>query len=178
VTQYTSDIVRPAIDSSTETSKKYAADLITNEKAAIMSAMSAYVQTSDYNTYKEYLDTQFAVRDTGIAAAATKTDLLQVVDDLGEVQEFKVEVGKYLTFDADNGLVLSALNSTVQSVITNSAWQLVTSGKVVQQVDATEGAQFSALVLKALSTGDTPTLTLGHLVISVESDGTVVGRKA
>lgn len=178
VTQYTSDIVQPAITSSTEASKKYASDLVTTEKATIMSAMSAYVQTSELNSYKEYLGTELQVRDDRISAAATKTELLQVKDDLGDVQEFKVEVGKYLTFDADNGLVLSALNSTVQSVITNSAWQLVTSGKVVQQVDATEGAQFSALVLKALSTGDIPTLTLGHLVISVESDGTVVGRKA
>ena len=175
-TAYVSDIVRPDIETAKEAAYTSAYGLVTEERSSTLKALESYVLTTDLETYKSEVSSELKVASDGIAAAALKTEVEQVVDDLGEVQQFKTEVGKYLTFDADNGINLSALNSAVKTVLTNSAWQLKIQDTVVQQVDATNGAQFTSIKLSALTSGATPSLIMGKLTIIVESDGTLTGK--
>lgn len=177
ITQYTNDIVRPNIQNAISSAQEYAAGLVTEEREARLAASSSYALKTELSEYRSWAETQLAVRDDQISAKATKTEVSQIVTDLGEVQQFRREVGNYMTFDATNGLTLSALNSAVKTVLDNSSWKLKIQDTVVQQVDAQNGAQFSSITIKALTSGATPSLVLGNLTIIVESDGTVTGRK-
>lgn len=175
-TAYVSDIVRPDIETAKAAAYESAYGLVIEERSARLEALESYVLVTDMEAYQEQMSAELSVQADQISAAATKIEVNQIVTDLGEVQEFKTEVGNYLTFDADNGLTLSALHSAVKTVLTNSAWQLKINGTMVQQVDATDGAQFTQLKLSALSDNATPKLIMGKLAIVVESDGTLTGK--
>ena len=94
-----------------------------------------------------------------------------------EYGDFINTVLQYMDFDATNGLTIAAIGSAICSRLTNSGWQLLAAGRVVQQVDAEDGAQFSSLTLAAINSGDVPVLNLGNLQICVETDGSITGRK-
>lgn len=177
VTSYTADIVRPDLQDVLSEANQYSAGLITEERSARLEALESYVLKTSYNEFVSSTQNSIAVNAQGIEARATKTEVSQIVDDLGEVQQFRREVGNYMTFDATNGLTLSALNSSVKTVLDNSSWKLKIQDTVVQQVDATNGAQFSSINIKALTAGAIPSLVLGNLTIVVETDGSVTGRK-
>lgn len=178
VSKYTNEIMLQPIEDAKTSVRTYAAGLVQDEATVRLEATSKLVQKSDYEQFVTQTNTALQVNADGIAAAATKTQVNSIIDDLGNVTEYTQTIGKYLTFDADNGLTLSALNSAVKTVLDNTSWKLMIGDTVVQKVDATDGAQFTAIKIAALASGDTPSLTLGDLMIVVESDGSLTGRKA
>lgn len=167
IREATQSIVSTAVD----TAKEYASSLVSDSQGIVMEAVSECAKSSDLVSYQESLSAQLAVLDQGIQASVSKQELLEVTDAQGELQKFVNTIEKYLGFDATNGVTIGEVGSNVQQILDNDSQKIVIGGVPVQEVDAENGAQYTLVNVKNR-------LRLGNLVIYVEEDQSLSGRRA
>lgn len=167
IREATQSIVSAAVD----TAKEYASSLVSDSQGIVMEAVSECAKSSDLVSYQESLSAQLAVIDQGIQASVSKQELLEVTDAQGEIRKFVNTVEKYLSFDTTSGVTIGEVGSNVKQVLDNDSQKIVIGGVPVQEVDAENGAQYTLVNVKNR-------LRLGNLVIYVEENGSLRGRRA
>ena len=119
----------------------------------------------------EYTDSQVgsAVADLQglISAAQTKADAAQASDEATRrlLTDYQAEVGQYLNFDKNNGLIIGASGAAMKTQITNDRMAYIYNG---QAVAYTSGAQF--YVPEIVITGQ---ITIGNYIIKANANGEV-----
>ena len=181
ITQYTRYIVEPNLEEVKEYSFRQSAGLVADGvSAGLESIKSVYVKATDYESHRADYESRLTLAEGNISAKVSKTYVDNLVDEVtGELAEYKREVARYLDFTLEDGLVISSSETAVQSVFTESAWEIRSGGTALQKVDAEDGAQFSTISIKDINGSNTNgKLVLGNLTIEVQSDLTVIGRKS
>lgn len=164
------DSVSPAMDSAVEASKRYASDLATDSQSTLISAMSEYTEKSAFEQYQQSLDAQLKVIGGEIEMRVKQTDINDIKTAQGEMKESIQTIENFMKFGSE-GLTLGQEGSNVKQVLDNDSQEIVIGGTVVQKVDATNGAEYTAVKIK-------DRLQLGNLIIYIYSDGSIAGRKA
>lgn len=96
----------------------------------LMTALAEYVTTSDYETFKKTLETEFSVWAGGIGGRVSSTEE-RIEEVNGELQKQISEITKYFTFDI-NGLTIGQVDNPNKVVIDNDDITILVGDKVVQ----------------------------------------------
>ena len=178
VSNYTRYIMQPDLESVKEYTYTQSVGLIEERDRVMLQNLQSYVAKDTYNQQRQdILNAIEALPDSVTISSMITTQTTSYDERIGALETFKNTYGQRFAF-TPNGLIISnAAGSAVQTVLTNSAWQITAGGAVVQQVDATDGAQFSTITIKQIAGGSKGRLVLGNLTIEVQTDGTVIGRK-
>ena len=177
ISQYTTNIIQPDLENVKQYSYSQAAGLVqSNYEATLQAVAQEYVQIDDYTSYQSEVSSAISAKADSATITAINSTITTHTNQLGELETFKSTYGQRFNFTSSGLVITNAAGSSVSTVLTNSAWQIKTGGTVVQQVDATDGAQFSSLMIKNLS-GSKGRLILGSLTLEVQDDGSVIGRK-
>jgi hypothetical protein len=178
ISRYTAYIVQPDLEAVKEYSFRQAAGLVKESEDSIaLKAENTYVTKTLFTEVTEGLSSDISVKADATRIETVENHITEVVDpDLGTLKAWKTTVGQRFEFKS-TGLYISAVEgSPFQTVFTNSDWQLVSGGNVLQAVSADKGARFSSLSITNLS-GQNGKLVLGDLTITVEDNGNIIGRK-
>lgn len=102
-----------------------------------------------------------------ISSAQAKADAAQVSDDATRklLTDYQAAVGQWLSFDGENGMIIGASGSAMQTQITNDRMAYLYNG---QAVAYTSGAQF--YVPEIVITGQ---ITIGNYIIKANANGEV-----
>lgn len=99
----------------------------------VMSAMKGYVETSNYNEFRQELEAQLQVWAEGISVQISQTtsDIKKVDNDL---QEKFNTITKYFTFDI-NGLVIGQVDNPYKVIIDNDRYSMTVNNVEVLWFD-------------------------------------------
>lgn len=100
--------------------------LINTCNEIILSALSSYVETSDYETYKETIESQFKLLSDEMTLRFSET-FQQIANVNGDLQEKYNTITKYFTFDV-NGLTIGQVDSPYKVVIDNDRYSMLVNG--------------------------------------------------
>lgn len=100
--------------------------LINTCNEIILSALSSYVETSDYETYKETIESQFKLLSDEMTLKFSET-FQQIANVNGDLQEKYNTITKYFTFDV-NGLTIGQVDSPYKVVIDNDRYSMLVNG--------------------------------------------------
>jgi hypothetical protein len=108
--------------------------LVTTCEDIILSAMSDYVETSNYSSFKETVEAQLKIMADEISFNFTNTiDQIEKVN--GDLQEKFNTITKYFTFDID-GLTIGQTDNPYRVVIDNDRFSMQANGVEVLWLDA------------------------------------------
>lgn len=100
----------------------------------ILAALQSYVETSNYESLKETIQTQLQVLADQLSVQITET--VQRIEDVdGDLQEKFNTITKYFTFDI-NGLTIGQVDNPNKVVIDNDEISILVNGIVVQRFDS------------------------------------------
>ena len=116
----------------------------------ILAALQSYVETSNYESLKETIQTQLQVLADQLSVQITET--VQRIEDVdGDLQEKFNTITKYFTFDI-NGLTIGQVDNPNKVVIDNDEISILVNGIVVQRFDSNGKALIPELnVTRALN---------------------------
>lgn len=108
-----------------------------NTEQILMAALQSYVETSDFDSFKTTMETEFSVWADGITGKVTLNE--SKIDDVNsDLQEKFNLITKYFTFDV-NGLTIGEVDNPNKVIIDNDEITIQSGNRVVQQfkVDGT-----------------------------------------
>lgn len=170
------DTEQSLTDTSTEIYKKITEQNteITNTcSEIILSALESYVQTGDYDTYKETVETQLSILSNQIQMNFyTTTD--QINNTNGEMQSKFTELYKYITFDGEHGITIGSGENSIKLTVDSDGIVFTKdgvefgywdgndfhTGNIV--VDTTKRAQFGNFAFIPRSDGSLSFLKVGE----------------
>lgn len=154
-----------------EISKENAASIVEDSQSVLLEAMSKYSEQSSFDDFKRKMDARLQVLDEGIESRVSRTEVQEITDAQGDVQKRVDTIEKYIKFDVDDGVTIGQEGSNIKQVLDNDSQKIVVNGQVVQELNAANGAQYTSVNIK-------DRLRLGNLIIYVEADGSLAGRRA
>lgn len=163
--------VSPRITEAVEISKQTAAAIVEDSQSVMLKAMSTYTEKSTFEQYQLDLSNKLQVLDEGIEARVSRTEISEITTAQGDVQRRVNTIEKFIKFDADDGVTIGQEGSNIKQVLDNDSQKIVVNGQVVQELNAKNGAQYTSVNIK-------DRLRLGNLIIYVEPDGSLAGRRA
>lgn len=138
-----------------------ATQIVNDCERIIMSALESYVESSNYEEFRQTVESQLTLIASEMTLKFTET--IQRIDDVnGDLQEKFNTVTKYFTFDI-NGLTIGAGDNPNKVVVDNDEISILVNGVVVQKFDSDGKALIPELTI-------TRSLNLFGLVI--EEDDT------
>lgn len=108
-----------------------------NTEQILMAALQSYVETSDFDSFKTTMETEFSVWADGITGKVTLNE--SKIDDVNsDLQEKFNLITKYFTFDV-NGMTIGEVDNQNKVIIDNDEITIQSGNRVVQQfkVDGT-----------------------------------------
>lgn len=118
-------------------------ELINTFDQILMSALEAYVETSNFEEFRRTLESEFEVWASGITGRVTATEeSIKSVD--GDLQEKFNQITKYFTFDI-NGLTIGQVDNPNKVVIDNDEINILVNNVPVQSFRADGTALIPAL---------------------------------
>ena len=154
-----------------EISKENAAAIVEDSQSVLLEAMSKYSEQSSFEEFKREMDAKLQVLDEGIESRVSRTEVKEITDAQGDVQKRVDTIEKFIKFDVDDGVTIGQEGSNIKQVLDNDSQKIVVNGQVVQELNAANGAQYTSVNIKGR-------LRLGNLIIYVEADGSLAGRRA
>lgn len=116
------------------TALEQATAAISTSEAIIFSALKSYVETSNYESFTETIQSQLKVMSENITLNFTSlTDQIKNVD--GDLQEKFNQITKYFSFDI-NGLTIGQTDNPYKVVIDNDRYSMLVNGVEVLWLDA------------------------------------------
>jgi phage minor structural protein len=133
----------------------------------LFSALESYVDTGDYESFKESIQSQLAILTDNITMTFTQTQ--EALNDIDkDLQEKFNQVTTYFTFDID-GLIIGKTDNPYKMVLTNERYSMTVNDEEVMYIDAiTKMAYFPKLTITDAF------VLLGYEWKHVEVDGLVI----
>lgn len=163
--------VSPRITEAVEISKQAAAAIVEDSQSVMIEAMSKYAEKSTFEQYQLDMNSKLEVLDAGIEARVSRTEISEITTAQGDVQRRVDTIEKFIKFDANDGVTIGQEGSNIKQVLDNDSQKIVVNGQVVQELNATNGAQYTSVTIK-------DRLRLGNLMIYVYPDGSIAERRA
>ena len=108
--------------------------MVTTCEEIILSAMTDYVETGNFTSFKETVESQLKIMSDEISLNfTTATDQIEKVN--GDLQEKFNTITKYFTFDID-GLTIGQTDNPYKVVIDNDRYSMYVNGVEVLWFDA------------------------------------------
>lgn len=104
-------------------------------ESIIFNALESYTETSDFESYKETVASEFKLLADELSLKFTET-VQQIESVDGDLQEKFNTITKYFTFDI-NGLTIGQIDSPYKVVIDNDRYSMQVNGVEVLWMDAT-----------------------------------------
>ena len=139
--------------------------LVTTCEDIIFSAMSDYVETGNYSSFKETVEAQLKIMADEISLNFTNT-IDQIENVNGDLQEKFNTITKYFTFDID-GLTIGQTDNPYRVVIDNDRFSMQSNGVEVLWLDGEGKAHIPELDV-------TTKLNLFGFVVNKDEDGNVI----
>lgn len=112
-------------------------DIIADCKSIILSALESYVETGEYNEFKQTVSSQLEVLADRISM--TFSSVSQEIGDVNEDTQTKFnELYKYITFDGENGITISSSDSAIKLIVDNDGILFIKDGVVFGSWDGTD----------------------------------------
>ena len=142
---------KPQIDQVTKTTHQQITDLQQNVNSIILSALENYVETGDFNSYKEEVSTKLSVLTDQLSIDITKvTERIDKVDD--DLQSKYSEITKAFRFTSD-GLIIGETGNEILLRLDNDVLQFVRNNTPELQITA-EGAEATRVKVSILIIGN------------------------
>ena len=159
------------ISEAVEIGKQNAAAIVEDSQSVLLEAMSKYSEQSSFEEFKRDMDAKLQVLDEGIEARVSRTEISEITTAQGDVQRRVDTIEKYIKFDVDDGVTIGQEGSNIKQVLDNDSQKIIVNGQVVQELNAADGARYTSAKIEKH-------LRLGNLIIYVEPDGSIAGRRA
>jgi hypothetical protein len=108
--------------------------LVTTCEEIILSAMSDYVETGNFTSFKETVESQLKILSDEISGSITEITE-QIVNVNGDLQSKFNQITKYFAFDI-NGLTIGQIDNPNKVVIDNDTISILVNDMVVQSFDS------------------------------------------
>ncbi len=119
-----------------ETISEQSTAIINDCNAIIMSALTKYVETGDYNTFKSTVETQLSVMASEISMKFNQS-MGEINDVEGDLQGKFTELNKYIRFSVD-GIEIGESKSPLKLVIDNDMIQFTKDNVTLGWWDGTD----------------------------------------
>lgn len=154
---------KPQIDQVTKTTHQQITDLQQNVNSIILSALENYVETGDFNSYKEEVSTKLSVLTDQLSIDITKvTERIDKVD--GDLQSKYSEITKAFRFTSD-GLIIGETGNEILLRLDNDVLQFVRNNTPELQITA-EGVEAMRIKVSILC--------IGNVVWTEDENGDVI----
>jgi methionine aminopeptidase len=110
IEQTKGELIDQAISSVTETTKEQIASVIHTAEQIILSAMESYAKTSDLESFRQTIESQFSVMSNEISMKFTQVTE-QIVDVNGDLQKTVETLQKHFDFGIDGLAIRAGANS-------------------------------------------------------------------
>lgn len=154
---------KPQIDQVTKTTHQQITDLQQNVNSIILSALENYVETGDFDSYKEEVSTKLSVLTDQLSIDITKvTERIDKVD--GDLQSKYSEITKAFRFTSD-GLIIGETGNEILLRLDNDVLQFVRNNTPELQITAegVEAMRINASILR-----------IGNVVWTEDENGDVI----
>jgi len=109
-------------------------ELINTSEAIILSALESYVETSNYEEFRQTVESQLTLLSNQMTVKFTETE--ERITSVADVLQTQVnEITKYFTFDI-NGLTIGQVDNPNKVVIDNDEISILVNGVEVQRFDS------------------------------------------
>ena len=157
------DSAKPQIDQVTQTTHQQITDLQQNVNSIILSALENYVETGDFDSYKEEVSTKLSVLTDQLSIDITKvTERIDKVD--GDLQSKYSEITKAFRFTSD-GLIIGETGNEILLRLDNDVLQFVRNNTPELQITA-EGVEAMRIKVSILC--------IGNVVWTEDENGDVI----
>lgn len=112
-------------------------EILNDCKSIVLSALETYVETGDYEEFKETVSSQLEILADQISMTFT-TVSKEVTDVDGEMQSKFNELYKYITFDGENGITIGSSDSAIKLIIDNDGILFTKDGVVFGSWDGVD----------------------------------------
>lgn len=155
------DSAKPQIDQVVKTTRQQITDVQQNVNSIILSALENYVETGDFGSYKEEVNTKLSVLTDQLGIDITKvTERIDSVD--GDLQSKYSEITKAFRFTEDgliigesgNEILLRLDNDVLQFVRNNTPELQITAGGVVTKRITTDALVIGNVIFQKDDVGD------------------------
>lgn len=154
---------KPQIDQVTKTTHQQITDLQQNVNSIILSALENYVETGDFDSYKEEVSTKLSVLTDQLSIDITKvTERIDKVD--GDLQSKYSEITKAFRFTSD-GLIIGETGNEILLRLDNDVLQFVRNNTPELQITA-EGVEAMRIKVSILC--------IGNVVWTEDENGDVI----
>lgn len=154
---------KPQIDQVTKTTHQQITDLQRNVDSIILSALERYVETGDFESYKEEVGTKLSVLTDQLSIDITKvTERIDKVD--GDLQSKYSEITKAFRFTSD-GLIIGETGNEILLRLDNDVLQFVRNNTPELQITA-EGVEAMRIKVSILC--------IGNVVWTEDENGDVI----
>lgn len=154
---------KPQIDQVTKTTHQQITDLQQNVNSIILSALENYVETGDFDSYKEEVSTKLSVLTDQLSIDITKvTERIDKVD--GDLQSKYSEITKAFRFTPD-GLIIGETGNEILLRLDNDVLQFVRNNTPELQITA-EGVEAMRIKVSILC--------IGNVVWTEDENGDVI----
>lgn len=154
---------KPQIDQVTKTTHQQITDLQQNVNSIILSALETYVETGDFDSYKEEVSTKLSVLTDQLSIDITKvTERIDKVD--GDLQSKYSEITKAFRFTSD-GLIIGETGNEILLRLDNDVLQFVRNNTPELQITA-EGVEAMRIKVSILC--------IGNVVWTEDENGDVI----
>lgn len=154
---------KPQIDQVTQTTHQQITDLQQNVNSIILSALENYVETGDFDSYKEEVSTKLSVLTDQLSIDITKvTERIDKVD--GDLQSKYSEITKAFRFTSD-GLIIGETGNEILLRLDNDVLQFVRNNTPELQITA-EGVEAMRIKVSILC--------IGNVVWTEDENGDVI----
>lgn len=154
---------KPQIDQVTKTTHQQITDLQRNVNSIILSALEKYVETGDFDSYKEEVSTKLSVLTDQLSIDITKvTERIDKVD--GDLQSKYSEITKAFRFTSD-GLIIGETGNEILLRLDNDVLQFVRNNTPELQITA-EGVEAMRIKVSILC--------IGNVVWTEDENGDVI----
>lgn len=154
---------KPQIDQVTKTTHQQITDLQRNVDSIILSALERYVETGDFESYKEEVGTKLSVLADQLSIDITKvTERIDKVD--GDLQSKYSEITKAFRFTSD-GLIIGETGNEILLRLDNDVLQFVRNNTPELQITA-EGVEAMRIKVSILC--------IGNVVWTEDENGDVI----
>lgn len=127
-----------ATDEVREEISEKSASIITDCEGVILTALESYVDTTNYNEFKETVESELTLLTDEMTLKFTETKQ-QLEDTNASLQDQINTITKYFTFDI-NGMTIGEVDNPNKVVIDNDNISILVNDTVVQQFDANGSA--------------------------------------
>lgn len=151
----------------TETVRTQVTTAMQSVESIIFAALEEYVETSDFESYKETVSAQLAILSTEISITLTKA-MGEIANVEGDLQEKYESITKYFRF-VDDGLLIGESNNAVLLRLDNDIIQFLRNNVPQLFIDENGLTAEQIRVTRVI---------IGNGELAMESDGRLTLRKA